>query len=181
MPGYHELRAARPGTPGGLGPGHGSGQTDLQERDRQRPVLFRLCRRLRPRRLRDGGRPPPQGAAAAGRIRVADQGRHADGAGSQSGRPVAQAHLRGGGRQSPAAGARLRRRAGDPPPSPWAPRPGGGADRGDARGAARRGARGQGALPGRLVDVRLAVRGSCSSRRGCTAGPGSWPCRTTTT
>ena len=57
------------------------------------------------------------------------------------------------GRQQPAAtGHRLHRPVPDPPLGPRH------ADRGDARGAARCRAGRQGALPRRLVDVRLAVR-----------------------
>ena len=55
------------------------------------------------------------------------------------------------------------------------------ADRGDAGGAARRRQGGQGALHRRLVHVRLAVRQGALHVAGCTAGPNSSACRTTST
>ena len=53
------------------------------------------------------------------------------------------------------------------------------ADRGDARGAERRGPRRQGALHRRLLDVRLAVRQGAGAVRARTAGRASSRCRTT--
>ena len=77
--------------------------------------------------------------------------------------------------QPAAARHRLRRPLPDPPLGPAH------ADRGDPRGAARRRQGGQGALPRRLLDVRVAVQQGAAPGRRSTAGTGSSRCRTTTT
>ena len=96
-------------------------------------------------------------------------------AGPERRRPVAQGDHDRDRRQPAAARHRLRRPLPDPPLGPDD------ADRGDARGAARRGQGRQGALHRRVVDVRLAVRQGAATSPTRTAGPASSRCRTTTT
>ena len=74
-------------------------------------------------------------------------------------RPVPQGDPARDRRQPDPARHRLRRPLPDPPLGP------GDADRGDDGGAARRGEGRQGALPRRVVDVRLAVRQGAARRR----------------
>ena len=89
---------------------------------------------------------------ASRRDRRRHQGVLPDPARPERPRPGAQGHLPGDRRQPAPARHGLRR----PLPDPSLGRPH--ADRGDARGAARRGQGRQGALHRRVVDVRVAVR-----------------------
>ena len=86
------------------------------------------------------------------RGRDRDQGARPDAPGTERCGPVPQGDPRRGRPQPAPAGHRLHRPVPDPPARPAH------ADRGDARGAARRREGGQGALPRRVVDVGVAVR-----------------------
>ena len=97
-------------------------------------------------RPRAGGLRPPR------RDRARHQGARADAAGTERRRAVAQGDHDRDRRQPAPARHRLRRPVPDPPLGSAD------ADRGDPRGAARRGQGRQGPLHRRLVDVRLAVR-----------------------
>ena len=98
-----------------------------------------------------------------------------DAPGPERRRPVAQGDHDRDRRQPAPARHRLRRPLPDPSLGLRH------ADRGDARGAARRREGRQGALHRRVVDVRLAVRQGALHLPSATAGRGSSRCRTTTT
>ena len=120
------------------------------------------------------GRAHP-GPRPAGRGGDRDQGVLPDAEGPERPGPVAEGDPDGDRREPPAARHRLRRPVPDPPLGRRD------ADRGDARGAARRREGGQGPLPRRVVDVRLAVLQGALHWPTSTAGRGSSRCRTTTT
>ena len=103
------------------------------------------------------------------------QGVHADDPGRERRGPVPQAHPVGHRRIAAPSRHGLRRPLPDPPfRSPHA-------DRGDHGRPQRRRAGRQGALHRRQQHVRLAVRQGAARRRAPRLGPGSCPCRTTTT
>ena len=91
------------------------------------------------------------------------------------GRPVAHGDHGAGRRLAHAPGYRLHRPVPDPPVRSRD------AGRGDDGGAPRRGQGRQGPLPGRLVDVRLAVREDAARRRPARLDDASSRCRTSTT
>ena len=115
-------------------------------------------------RQRGGARPGAEGAGAARRGRDRDQGVQPDGPAAEPEGPVAQAHHGGDRRLAEAPRHGLCRPLHHPPLRP------GHADRGDGRGAVRRGEGRQGALSRRLLDVGLAVHedaGPAARQRPC--------------
>ena len=125
----------------------------IRPRRRGRHQLLRHRQHLLRRHQRGDHRP------RAARLRAPRRGRRSRprcsarcGQGPNGRRAVAQGDLPGDRRQPAAARHRLRRSLPDPPLGLRD------ADRGDARGAARRREGGQGPLHRRVVDVRVAVR-----------------------
>ena len=115
--------------------------------------FFDTAERLLGRHQRGDRRPGPAGLRRPRRGRHRHQGPRPDAARSRTARGLSRKAIMTEIDAQPApARHRLRRPLPDPSLGPRD------ADRGNARGAARRGQGGQGALHRRLVDVRLAVR-----------------------
>ena len=146
-----------------------------QARPRAGHQLLRHRQRLLRRHERGDPRPRDPRLRPARRGRDRDQGLLPDAQGPQRQGPVAQGDHDRDRRQPAAARHGLRRPLPDPSLGLRD------ADRGDARGAARRREGGQGPVHRRLVDVRLAVLQGAVPGRPATAGRGSSRCRTTTT
>ena len=155
-------------------PGRGNHEWTLDEESsrplhpagaRGRHQLLRHGQRLLGRQQRGDRRAGAGRFRPARRGRARDQGAHADAPGPERRRAVAQGDHARDRREPAPARHRLRRPLPDPPLGlPHA-------DRGDARGAARRREGRQGPLHRRFLDVRVAVQQGALHRRRARLDP----------